>query len=338
MMHPGKVTSAQVAARAGVSQSAVSRVFTPGASASRKTREKVLRAAEELGYRPNRVARAMITGRSQIIGLVVAYLDNQFYPEAIQKISVALQDEGYHVLVFMAAPTVGDVQDVMKEILDYQVDGIILASVSMSSDLAQRCVDHGIPVVLFNREQDDDRLCSVTTDNHLGGKVLARHLVDCGYRRIGYLAGFEGASTQRHREAGFREGLAEAGLDLAAREVGGFEYGRARAAALEMFAGHDRPEAAFVANDHMAFAAMDVVRHKLGLKVPDEVGIVGFDDVPIAAWPAYDLTSYRQPINKMVARTVESLMERIEDPTVAPDRIKIEGQLIVRGSTRLKQG
>ncbi|WP_094022186.1 LacI family DNA-binding transcriptional regulator [Maliponia aquimaris] len=337
-MHPGKVTSAQVAARAGVSQSAVSRVFTPGASASRKTREKVLRAAEELGYRPNRVARAMITGRSQIIGLVVAYLDNQFYPEAIQKISVALQDEGYHVLVFMAAPTVGDVQDVMKEILDYQVDGIILASVSMSSDLAQRCVDHGIPVVLFNREQDDDRLCSVTTDNHLGGKVLARHLVDCGYRRIGYLAGFEGASTQRHREAGFREGLAEAGLDLAAREVGGFEYGRARAAALEMFAGHDRPEAAFVANDHMAFAAMDVVRHKLGLKVPDEVGIVGFDDVPIAAWPAYDLTSYRQPINKMVARTVESLMERIEDPTVAPDRIKIEGQLIVRGSTRLKQG
>ncbi|RYG92431.1 LacI family DNA-binding transcriptional regulator [Loktanella sp. IMCC34160] len=337
-MLSGKVTSAQVAARAGVSQSAVSRVFTEGASASRKTREKVLRAAEELGYRPNRVARAMITGRSRIIGLVVAYLDNQFYPEAIQKLSVALQDKGYHVLVFMAAPTVGDVQDVMKEIIDYQVDGIILASVSMSSDLAQRCVDHDIPVVLFNREQDDERLCSVTTDNRLGGKLLAHHLIDCGYRRIGYLAGFEGASTQQHREAGFREGLAEAGLELAAREVGGFEYGGARSAALEMFAGADRPEAAFVANDHMAFAAMDVIRHKLGLKVPEDVGIVGFDDVPIAAWPAYDLTSYRQPINQMVARTVDSLMNRIEDPSVAPERIRIEGKLIVRGSTRIRQG
>nr|WP_193142875.1 LacI family DNA-binding transcriptional regulator [Fluviibacterium sp. MJW13] len=333
-MHNPRITSLEVAEKAGVSQSAVSRVFTPGASASKEMRDKVMRAAEALGYRPNRVARAMITGRSRIIGLVVAYLDNQFYPEAIQKLSVALQQQNYHALVFMAAPTVGDVQHVMKEILDYQVDGIILASVSMSSDLAQRCTDHGIPVVLFNRDQDDPRLCSVTADNHLGGKVLAHHLIDCGYRRIGYLAGFEGASTQQHREKGFREGLAEAGLEICAREDGGFVYAKARAAALEMFAGSDRPEAAFVANDHMAFAVMDALRHKLDLKIPEDVGIVGFDDVPIAAWPAYDLTSYRQPINKMVARTVEAIMTRIEDAEIAPERITIEGELVVRGSTR----
>ena len=338
MIQAGKVTSAQVAERAGVSQSAVSRVFTPGSSASKKTRDKVISAAEELGYRPNRVARAMITGRSQMIGLVVAYLDNQFYPEAIQKLSVALQNQGYHVLVFMASTTADDVQGVMKEILDYQVDGIILASVAISSDLAQRCVDHGIPVVLFNREQDDDRLCSVTTDNHLGGQVSARHLVECGYRRIGYIAGYEGASTQQHREAGFLAGLDEAGLTLAAREVGGFVYATARAAAFEMFAGHDRPEAVFVANDHMAFAVMDAVRGKLGLSIPDDLGIVGFDDVPIASWPAYDLTSYRQRINQMVEHTVDSLLKRIEGPDVGPDRIKIEGQLILRGSTRQLEG
>lgn len=334
-MQNTQVTSKQVAARAGVSQSAVSRVFTPGASASRVTREKVLRAAEELGYRPNRIARAMITGRSRIIGIVVAYFDNQFYPEAIQRLSVALQEKNYHALVFMATPTVGDVDDVMKEIIDHQVDGIILASVSMSSELAQRCTDHGIPVVLFNREQDDDRLCSVVTDNYLGGQIVAQHLLGCGYKRIGYIAGFEGASTQRQREAGFLNALAEAGTAPVAREVGGFEYARARAAALEMFAGPNRPEAAFVANDHMAFAVMDALRYKLGLSVPGDVGIVGFDDVPIAAWPAYDLTSYRQPINRMVERTVYSIMTRIEDNDIQPERIVIKGELMVRGSTRV---
>lgn len=333
-MQRTRVTSLDVAQLAGVSQSAVSRVFTPGRSASPSTREKVLKAARTLGYRPNTLARAMITGHSRIIGLVVAYFDNQFYPEAIQKLSIALQEKGYHVLIFMASPTIGDVEDVMTEILDYQVDGIVLASVSMSSDLAQRCADHNIPVVLFNRAQDDKRLCTVTTDNREGGRVLARHLADCGYRSIGYIAGFEGASTQRDREAGFREGLLDAGLDLTAREIGGFEYSGARAAALEMFAGADRPEAAFVANDHMAFAVIDALKYKLGLDVPGDVGIVGFDDVPIAAWPAYNLTSYRQPINEMVARTVDVLMSRIEEPALEPDRIALPGRLVERGSTR----
>ncbi|MBY4893536.1 LacI family DNA-binding transcriptional regulator [Rhodobacteraceae bacterium N5(2021)] len=334
---PDRVNSLEVAKRAGVSQSAVSRVFSPGASASESTRKKVLKAAKELGYRPNTLARAMITGKSRIIGLVVAYLDNQFYPEAIQKLSVALQAEGYHVLVFMASPTVGDVQDVLTEILDYQVDGIVLASVSMSSSLAKRCHDHGIPVVLFNREQDDERLCSVTTDNRLGGEIVATHLVECGYREIGYIAGFEGASTQRQRESGFHDGLAKAGVKLAAREVGGFDYAQARAAAFEMFSGRNRPEAVFVANDHMAFAVMDALRFKLELSIPGDVGVVGFDDVPLASWPSYDLTSYRQPINKMVAKTVQTLLSRIDDRDLLPERTAIRGELVLRNSTRRKE-
>lgn len=328
-----RVTSHQVARRAGVSQSAVSRVFTPGASVSKKTRDKVLLAAEALGYRPNILARAMITGKSRIIGLVVAYLNNQFYPEAVERLSVALQEQGYHVLVFMASPTKGDVEDVMREIMDYQVDGIVLASVSMSSVLARRCRDHGIPVLLFNREQDDDSMSSVTTDNVAGGRAIAAHFAALGHSRIGYIAGLEEASTQRDRERGFVEGLAEAGLGLAAREIGNFEYSKARLAGLEMFAGPDRPEAVLVCNDHMAFAVMDVIRSKLGLRVPEDVAVAGFDDTPIAAWPAYDLTSYRQPINRMVASTVELLLGQIEDRTLPPRRVVLEGELIVRGST-----
>jgi len=329
-----RVTSLQVARDAGVSRSAVSRVFTPGASVSAHTREKVLRAADELGYRPNVLARAVITGRSRMIGLVVAYLENQFYPLVVERLSVALQAEGYHVLVFMASSTTDDLQGVVNEILDHQVEGIVLASVSMSSDLAARCNDHGIPVVLFNRDQDDERLCAVTTDNYRGGREIGAHFVATGHVRIGYVAGFEGASTQRDRERGLLDALDSAGLALACREPGGFEYDTARRAALEMFARPDRPDAVFVCNDHMAFAVMDALRHELGLRVPEDVSVAGFDDVPVAAWPAYDLTSYRQPINRMIIRTVELLMTRIRDANEAPRKTRWAGELILRGSTR----
>ena len=129
-----KVTSLEVAKLAGVSQSAVSRVFTPGASSSKKTNELVRKAALKLGYRPNIVARSLITGKTKIIGLVVAYLDNYFYPEALELLSGALQKNGYHVLIFMATNTSGNIDNVVEEILDYQVDGIIAASVGMSTN------------------------------------------------------------------------------------------------------------------------------------------------------------------------------------------------------------
>ena len=115
-----KITSIEVARRAGVSQSAVSRVFTPGASASKKTAEKVRKAATELGYRPNALARSLITGKSRIIGLVVAYLENQFYPEALEILSTALQEKGYHVLIFMTSQTAVNIDEVLQEIIDYQ--------------------------------------------------------------------------------------------------------------------------------------------------------------------------------------------------------------------------
>ena len=329
-----RVTSIQVARLAGVSQSAVSRVFTPGASVSERTRAKVQSAAAQLGYRPNVLARAMITGKTRIIGLVVAYLDNYFYPDAIERLSVALQEQGYHILVFMATPTVGDVQTIVQDILDYQVDGLILASVSMSSGLAARCDEAGIPVVLFNRDQDDPRLCAVTTDNHAGGRAVAAHFVECGHRRIGYIAGFENASTQRDRERGFHDGLAAAGLELAAREVGDFARDKARAAALAMFSDTARPDAVFVCTDQMAFAVMDALRSELGLRIPDDVAVAGFDDVPIAGWPAYDLTTFRQPIRRMVAQTVETLLDRIAEKEAPPRRIRLPGELIVRSSTR----
>jgi DNA-binding LacI/PurR family transcriptional regulator len=329
-----KVTSAQVASLAGVSQSAVSRVFTPGASVSAKTASKVREAADALGYRPNVLARSLITGKSRIIGLVVGYLDNQFYPDVLERLSNALKEEGYHVLVFMASRTSGNIDKVLEEILDYQVDGILLAAVSMSSELAHRCRGAGVPVVLFNRTQDDDHLSSITSDNVAGGRKIAEHLLHCGYQRIGYIAGWEGASTQRDREQGFLEGLRAASVSLHARDVGDFHFELAQTAARKMFSGEDRPDAVFVCNDHMAFAVMDVLRSELGLGVPEDVAVVGYDDVPVAAWAAYNLTTVRQPAGRMVEATVQTLMDQITEQDAPPCRTSFDGPLIVRGTTR----
>lgn len=334
----GKVTSLDVAEKAGVSRSAVSRVFTPGASVSKRTAEKVRSAAAALGYRPNVLARSLNTGRSRIVGLVVAYLQNQFYPEAIEKLSKALQAEGYHMLVFMASNDHAATQSVIDELLDYQVDAIIAASVGLSNDLTRRCEGLGIPLVLFNRHQNDSTLTSVTSDNAAGGRKLAEFLLAGGHQRIAHIAGWEGASTQIDRESGFLEGLSAGGQTLYARDVGNFDFEQAKVAARRMFDRPDRPDAVFVANDHMAFAVMDVLRFELGLRVPEDVSVVGYDDVALADWPSYDLTTVRQPANRMVTQTIEALLARLEGQDETPRKIVLDGPLMIRGSARKPQG
>ncbi len=336
-MATDKVTSAQVAALAGVSQSAVSRVFTPGASASKKTIAKVRAAADKLGYRPNALARGLITGRTRMIGLVVAYLDNQFYPVALELLSRALQERGYHILVFMAENSTEKVAQVMGELLDYQVDGIITASVAMSNDLTSRCAAAGIPVVMFNRGQDDVRLSEVTSDNVAGGRRAAEFLLKGGHRRIAHVMGWQGASTGRDRAAGFRLAMDEAGLAPLAMTDGMYSRETAAAVTRDLWALASRPDAIFVGNDHMAFAVMDVLRFELGLSVPGDVSVVGYDDVPLASWHAYNLTTVRQPVRRMVDATVEALIAQIEGDG-APHKVRIDGPLIIRGSARVASG
>jgi len=336
-MGQGKVTSLDVARRAGVSQSAVSRVFS-GASASSKTVTKVRKAAQQLGYRPNPLARAMITGKSRIIGLVVAYLDNQFYPLALEQLSNSLQDHDYHVLVFMAPNDEGAIEKVVQDLMDYQVAGIITASVGMTNDLTRRCADAGIPVVMFNRGQDGGGISSVTSANVAGGARIADFLVAGGHKRIAHIAGWHGSSTGRDRQRGFLERLAHHGHEAFAVVDGYYDRDIAAQATRDLMAGPQAPDAIFVGNDHMAFAVMDTLRGELGLRIPQDVSIVGYDDVPLAAWGAYDLTTLRQPLNRMVEATVDTLLGKIDAVARPPQKIEIEGPLILRGSAKIPEG
>ncbi len=325
-----------VADLAQVSQSAVSRTFTPGASVSEQTRRKVLAAAQKLGYRPNALARSLITRRSRIVALVMTYLENQFYPLVMQRLSQRLQKEGYHVLMFIAElEDAGD--DVLAEILEYQVDGIVMASAMLSPELARNCAEVGVPVLQFNRTSSLGGLAlhassSVTSDNHAGGQAVAHLLAARGYRRFGFLAGLEDSSTSLERERGFCDALAALGHTLHSRAAGHYDFERAKQATREMFA-HDAPDALFVANDHMAIACLDVLRQELGQRVPQDVAVVGFDDVPQAAWAAYDLSTVRQCVEPMVEATVALLCEQMH-AELRPRDIVVPIELIERGTVR----
>ncbi|MBI0535797.1 LacI family DNA-binding transcriptional regulator [Roseomonas sp. KE2513] len=331
-----RVTATDVARRAGTSQSAVSRVFTPGASVSPDLRERVMEAARSLGYRPNAIARSLITRRSRIVAVAMADLGNQFYPLVLEALSARLQAEGYQILLFTADPAAPS-DPMIEQVMRYQVDAVVLASTGLSSALARECRALGVPVVMFNRMTDDPDLSCVIGDNERGGRDVAAFLAAAGHRRPAFIAGLEGSSTNRDRERGFVRGLAEAGLAAPARAAGHYSYEGA-AAATRALLREAAPDAIFCANDHMAIACMEVARHEFGLSIPGDLSVVGFDDVGPARWRSYDLTSFSQPLGPMVEATVGMLLEFMDDPSLPVRRVVVGGELVLRGSARRPAG
>jgi len=325
------VTAFDVARLAGVSQSAVSRYFTPSASISEKTRLKVKTAADELQYRPNAIARSLITSRSKIIALVLGYFSNPFYAQALAKLCQKLSALGYGVLVFETDGR--DSEPQVEQMLAYRVDGVLLLSANLTSKLASRLGQNGIPTVLMNRRDLHGPNPSVVADNHKGGAAIAHYLSSKGHQRFVYVAGLKNSSTNRDRQRGFTLALKELGHTPPLVLNGDYNPDIACEAVRELFKRKSsRPDALFVANDHMAFAVLDTLRYESKLKVPKDVAVVGFDDAPPAAWPSYSLTTYSQPVDLMVNESISLLMDRIEDPQKVFRTRTVPGELIIRSS------
>jgi len=332
-----RATAADVAKLAGVSQPTVSRVFKPGTGVSADKIRRVRDAATALGYVPNTLARSLNSGRSFTIGVVLAYVKNPFFPEALQRLSERLSQEGYHIMVFFAENQADEVDNVVEGLLAHQVDGIILASVSMSNTLTTRLRELNMPFVLFNRGQEDSSLPSVTSANFDGGRLAGQFLAAGGHTRIAHIAGWKKSLNGRDRQAGFIAGLADYGLQPFRVIDSHFRRSMAIDATREMFKGPEVPDAIFVGNDHMAFAVLETLRCDLGLDVPGDVSVVGYDDVAMAAWKLIDLTTLRQPANRMVDESVRMLLAMIEDGAASPGRVEIESPLIIRGSARIPE-
>lgn len=326
------ISSREVAEVAGVSQSAVSRCFTPGAVIAEKTRQRILKVSADLGYRPNAIARSLITSKSRIIAVVNGYFENPFYPKALELLSEMLSRAGYRMLLFSAGPNGRDPD--VDQMLQYQVDGVLLLSSTLTSDLFETLDRYGVPTLLFNRVDKNNRGASVTADNFGGGYQIGQYLLDRGHRRFGYVSGTQSSSTNRDRFAGYCAALQKAGYGSPAILHGDYDAQISAHAVIEGFRGGLQIDALFVANDHMAIAVMDALRLSLGKRIPEDISVVGFDDAPPASWGSYQLTTYTQPLKPMVHRAVEILTGMIDAGDVNYEHALIPGELKIRRTVR----
>lgn len=327
-------SSVDVAREAGVSQSAVSRTFSPKGQVSAVTRAKVKAAAERLGYIPNALATSIITKRSRIIALVVGDIDNHIYSKVVNAFSLQFQERGYHVLLFSLKAD-AEASRAIPELLMYRVDGVLLVSTMLTQALADACERQGVPVVLFNRYSRHAGVSSVRLDNVAGGALVGDHLVASGRRRIAFVTGSDIDETSKDRERGLTDSLAHHGLQLAARVEGDYNFASGERAMAQLWQRSPHPDAVFLAGDMMAFGAVSYARVVLGLRIPRDISVVGFDDLLPAEWPLVDLTTVRQPIIDMARAAVELLLEKMETTGRRARTILIPGDLIIRGSAPL---
>jgi DNA-binding LacI/PurR family transcriptional regulator len=328
----GRATSIDVARRAGVHQSTVSRALGDDPRVAPGTRERVRAAARELGYTPNALARGLITRRTALVGIVMAGLTSPFQPYVLDKFLRELDAAGMRPLVF-SAPAGQEVDEILPAALAYRPDALIVTSATLSSARVDECARQGTPVILFNRTLPGSAASAVCCDNVEGGRLVADLLLDAGHRQLAYIAGSANSSTNRDREQGFADRLRERGIPHLLREQASYAYEAGHVAARALLARDDPPDAIFCASDIIALGARDAAR-EAGIRVPDELALVGFDDIPMAGWAAYDLTTIRQPVDRMIAATLALLRE----PDRAPTTRLFPGELIERGSTRRAGG
>ena len=331
-MHESKpVTARELARQLGVSQSTISRAYSRHASISPSMRARVLEAAGALRYRPNVIARSLTTRRSNIVGIVMATMTNPFYPEMLEQLAKALQQIGLQTLLFHVPPG-QEVDSELPLLMQYQVEAVVIASATISSAMAREWTATGRPAVLINRTVPGALLTTVSCDNVAGAREIAGYLLGRGHRRLAYVSGKRDTSTNVERERGFRGRLYELGMELHACVAGEeYSYASGYRAALEL--ARRRPDAVFFANDIMAVGGMDAFRHECGMRVPEDVAVVGFDDIPMASWPSYRLTTVQQPLARMVEAAVQFLAETLGGRATEPRTHIIPGALIERAST-----
>ena len=327
---PKKVTSHDVAKAAGVSQSAVSRAFTPEGKIAAKTRQRILSVARQLGYHPNAFARSLVQQKTNIVGVLMGSIDNQFYPKVLETLTAQLQANGRQVMLFSVGPD-EDIEDTLLRALQYQIEAMVMTSVTLSSTVAKTFSEAGVPVILFNRYVDEPGTFAVVCDNASGGRMAADALIGAGCERLAFVGGTPNSSTNQDRKRGFVERLAERGVALSfALEDKSYSYGWGQRAAELLLKNKAIPDGIFCSSDTIAFGVLDALRTRLAKRVPDDVCVIGFDDVPMAAWDAYALSTIRQPSDAMV----EAVLEILKNPDAAPVKRDLPVQLIQRNTTR----
>ncbi|QPL47272.1 LacI family DNA-binding transcriptional regulator [Halomonas sp. A40-4] len=331
-----RITVKDIAVEAGVSVSTVSRALANDPVIAKETRERVMMKAKEMGYRPNFFARGLIRQRSGVVALFVNNITNPFYPEVLVKLSRRLQKMKLHTMIFTSDDGVEDSVPALQEI---NPDVAILLAATMKADYLQEFNDSNTPVILFNRYVAGASASAICCDNTAGGRLVAERLAQSGYRHLAFIEGLATASTNVDRLAGYLEGIAASGLpDPVIYSGGDFSYENGYAGMRQLYARDQRIDAVFCANDIIAVGASDCIRRELGLRVPEDIAIVGFDDIALASWPSHDLTTVRQPMDDMIDCVITEILRFQQNRSAMPKQYFMPGELIIRGSANLADG
>jgi DNA-binding LacI/PurR family transcriptional regulator len=331
---PRYASSIDVARLAGVSQSSVSRTYQPGASVSARTREKVLSAAEQLGYRPSMIPQIMLHHRSHLVALVIGGMYNPFYARVLEEFTVQLYAAGRQVLL-VHVESGHSLDSVIPRLAGYRVDAIVSALAVLSPDAADGLAKFKVPVVSFNAAANNEWVTSISSDNERAGSEIADLFVERGARSFGYVTGPAGSLASDDRLKGFRNRLSEHGFRKLEIAAGDFRYDGGYEAMLSFVRDGRVPEAIFCGNDLLAMGAIDAIRSRTQLRLPTDVLIAGFDNIPMAEWAGYDLTTFVQDAPRMVAETIRilQLAEASHGP-LGELHLVLPSKLIERGSTR----
>jgi len=330
-LQPGKPTITDVARRAGVSKSLVSLVMRGADHVSVRRRQAVNKAAAELGYRPNAMARSLVQRRTHIVGVMVSDLHNPFFADVVAGILDQAVRTGYKVLVNTGNRAALREADALETLLQLRADGLILAGPVLEDEVIVGA-SREVPIVLVGREARGASVDSVTNDDRAGAEVAVEHCVSLGHHHIAHIDGGHGAGAPDRRR-GYEEAMRRLGLEQTIAVVSGsYTEDGGHSGCVALLERDPRPTAIFAANDLAAIGALNAIEES-GLNVPDDVSLVGYDNTSLAALRHISLTTIHQPRREMGHLSLNMLLERVDDGRAQPRRVVLSPRLVVRAST-----
>ena len=329
-----------VAEKANVSISTVSRVINQNANVSREKEKAVLKAVDELDYIPNGLAQGLVTKKSKSIGVLIADIANLYYSYLVKSIEKELRTAGYYAIIGNTEWEGQREKEYMRHLMQRQVDGFILASTSLKSNYLEQLVNKEIPLVVLDRELDSKRIDKIRIDDYKGGYQAAEHLLECNYNYFIHLQGADFTATALDRARGFKDCMQDNNIDQSYYNVISSSFVEAEAAQniadfLNKNNINDKRLGIFAANDAAAFGVLKELK-KRGIKVPKKAGVVGFDNVNFAEYSSPALTTISRPINKIGKISAQILLERLEkeeNENISEKDLTLSVDLIKREST-----
>lgn len=326
------VTAEEVARLAGVSRSAVSRTFTPGASVSADVRLRVQEAAKTLGYRVNRLARSLISDQSNLVGVVGANLSLPFMARQLDELSRALLRRGMQCLLLNSAEVEQGITPLIELILEFRVRAIVVMSGSPPSSIIDECVANGVRVILVNRQADDTEADTIVSDDLGGARIAAERLLQAGCRRIGVVGSGAGTPIQLRRRGAFIDRIKEVEIEPVVWASGETTYETGIEAARGLLALHDL-DGVFCVTDLLGLGFVDGARG-MGRRIPENLSVIGFDDIPQSAWAPYRLTTVRQSMNDLTESVLAAIEREMHGESMALVHEILPVELVERSTVR----